>query len=164
MAEKTHVATNLEDRTMVVERTFDAPREIVFRAWSEADRLKEWWGPKGWTLPVCNIDFRPGGVWHYCMEGPGGEKSWGRAVYDEIVPPERIVYTDAFSDEQGGIAPGMPVMKIVIDFVDEGGKTKIVSRTEFDSREALESILQMGVVEGLTETWDRLEEYLAKSQ
>jgi uncharacterized protein YndB with AHSA1/START domain len=163
MAEKTQVTTNLDERTLLVERVYDAPRDLVFKAWTEPERLKQWFGPKGWTLPVCKIDFRPGGTWHYCMEGPGGEKSWGLGTYNEIVVPERIVYTDAFSDEQGNIADGMPVMAISVEFIDEGGKTRIVSRTNFGTREELESLVQMGMLEGLNETWDRLEVYLASA-
>jgi uncharacterized protein YndB with AHSA1/START domain len=146
-----------------MERVFNAPRDLVFRAWSDPEILKEWWGPKGWTLPVCKVDFRPGGVWHYCMEGPGGEKSWGKGIYSEIVPPEKIVYTDVFSDEDGNTAPGMPQMKISIDFVAEGGKTRVVSRTDFASKDELDSLVKMGMLEGAGETWDRLDEYLSRA-
>jgi len=110
MIDRTDVNADLEALTLKVERVFAAPRDLVFKAWSEVDRLAQWWGPTGWTLPVCTVDFRPGGVWHYCMQGPGGEQSWGKAVYSEIVPGHRIVYTDSFSDEAGNSVPGMPVM------------------------------------------------------
>jgi uncharacterized protein YndB with AHSA1/START domain len=89
------------DREFVMERTFDAPRKLVFEAFSDCKHLTHWWGPKDWTLPVCKIDFRPGGVWHYCMRGPEGDESWGKAIYREIVEPERIVYLDTFADEAG---------------------------------------------------------------
>jgi len=163
MPEKTTVTTNLDEKALLIERVFDAPRELVFKAWSDPERLAQWWGPKGWTLPVCTVDFQAGGVWHYCIQGPDGEQSWGKAVYSEIVPPERIVYTDGFSDEAGNLAPGMPVIKISVEFIAEGGKTRIVSRAETASKEELESLLQMGMVEGLKQTLDRLEEYLAKA-
>ena len=163
MPGKMTITPDLDAKLLFVERLFDAPRELVFKAWSEAERLSQWWGPRGWTVPYCKVDFRPGGVWHYCMEGPGGMQSWGKAVYNEIVVPERIVYTDTFSDEAGNQAPGMPVMVITVEFIDEGGKTRVVSRGEFASREDLESLIQMGLIQGLTETWDRLEEYLAQA-
>jgi uncharacterized protein YndB with AHSA1/START domain len=88
-------------------------------------------------------------------------ESWGRAVYREIVPPERIVYVDSFSDAQGNAVPGAPEMVITLEFGDLAGKTRLTSRTKFASRKDMESILGMGVVAGATETWDRLEEYLA---
>src|SRR5687768_16632849 len=102
------------ENVLIAERTFDAPRELVFDVWSDPKHIAQWWGPKGWTLPVCKMDFRPGGVWHYCMRGPEGEESWGKAVYQEIVKPERIVYIDAFADAQGNAVEGMPEMLITV--------------------------------------------------
>jgi uncharacterized protein YndB with AHSA1/START domain len=149
------------EREFVVERVFDAPRELVWKAWTEPEHLAQWWGPKGWTLPVCKMDFRPGGVWHYCMRGPAGEESWGKATYREIVEPERIVYLDTFADETGNPVEGMPEMLITMTFEEHNGKTRLKARTQFASAADLESVLAMGMVEGLTETWDRLEAYLA---
>jgi uncharacterized protein YndB with AHSA1/START domain len=151
------------DREFVVERIFAAPRELVFQAFSACEHLAEWWGPAGWTLPVCQIDFRPGGVWFYCMAGPGGEQSCGRAVYQEIVEPERIVYTDAFADAQGNVQTELPEMLITLTFAEHDGKTRLTTRTLFASAEDLKTTLDMGMVEGLNETWDRLERYLARA-
>ena len=162
-ASKTQVNSNLEERSLTMERVFDAPRELVFRAYTEPEILKHWWGPQGWTLPVCNVDLREGGRWHYCMKGPGGEESWGLATYQEISPPERIVYRDAFSDAEGNVNADLPEMIITVEFIDEGGKTRLRSRTLFDTQEALQSVLDMGVIEGMTETLDRLEDYLARA-
>ncbi|MEW5961165.1 MAG: SRPBCC domain-containing protein [Chloroflexota bacterium] len=146
-----------------MERVFDAPRELVWQAWTKPEHLAHWWGPKGWTLPVCQIDFRPGGVWHYCMRGPAGEESWGKAVYREIVEPERIVFLDAFADAAGNSVEGMPEMLIMVIFAEHNGQTKLTSRAQFASAADLESVLAMGMAEGLTETWDRLEAYLAQA-
>ncbi|OXS62627.1 ATPase [Cohnella sp. CIP 111063] len=152
------------EKVLVLERVFDAPRELVFAMFKEADHLKHWWGPKGWELPVCNIDFRPGGVWHYCMkcadESQGeyyGMESWGKGVYKEIIEPEKIVYTDYFSDAEGNENPEMPATEVTMEFIDLGGKTKLVSSSEYVSAEALKSVTDMGMLEGITETWDRLE-------
>ena len=164
MTNPTDINTDLDQQTLSMERVFAAPRDLVFKAWTEAEHLTQWWGPTGWTVPFCQVDFRPGGVWHYCMQGPGGEQSWGKAVYGEIVPGSRIVYTDAFSDEAGNITPGMPVMTIAVDFLAEGERTRVVSNTKFASKEELESLLQMGMLEGASQTWDRLDEYLARIQ
>ncbi|AIQ15102.1 SRPBCC domain-containing protein [Paenibacillus durus] len=159
--------TRVEGQELVLERVFDAPRELVFKAFSEAEHLKHWWGPRGWTLPVCTIDFRPGGIWHYCMkcvdEKQGdfyGMESWGKAVYQDIVEPEKIVYTDYFSDAEGNITEGMPSSDITMEFIEQDGKTKIISRGRFESAEALKTVMDMGMEQGITETWDRLAEYL----
>jgi uncharacterized protein YndB with AHSA1/START domain len=154
------------DRVLVLERVFDAPRDLVFTMFKEPEHLKHWWGPKGWELPVCNIDFRPGGVWHYCMKCVDktteyfGMESWGKSVYNEIVEPEKIVYTDYFSDAEGNSNEEMPSTVATMEFIDLGGKTKIVSRSEYVSAEALKSVMDMGMLAGITETWDRLEERL----
>ncbi len=154
--------TRTAGQDLVVERVFDAPRELVWRAFTEPERLAKWFGPKGWTLPVCNLDFRTGGVWHYMMQGPNGEESWGRAVYREIVEPERIVYTDQFADAAGNVNENMPSMLITMNFVDLGGsKTRLESITIFGTEAELQATLAMGVVQGLTETWDKLADYLA---
>lgn len=151
-------------RVFSVERIFDAPRDLVWKMWSEADHLKQWWGPKGWTLPVCEVDFRPGGVWHYCMRSPEGQEGWGKAIYREILAPERLVYTDAFSDAEGNVAEGMPEMEIVVTFTEVDGKTKMNSQTLFASAEDLQAVLNMGMEQGFDETLGRLEDYLAQQK
>src|SRR4051794_25044239 len=88
-------------REFVVTRVFDAPRDLVFKAWTEPERLKHWWGPKGFTLFACEIDPRPGGDFHYGMRSPDGRAMWGKWVFREVVPPERLVFLASFSDEQG---------------------------------------------------------------
>ena len=150
-------------REFVMERIFDAPREHVFKVWSDPKHVAQWWGPAGWTLPVCEMDFRPGGVWLYCMRGPEGEESWGRAVYQEIVEPERIVYVDAFADAEGNPVADMPEILVTVEFIEHEGKTKLLSRAQFASAADLEATLAMGMAEGLRETWDRLEAYLAQA-
>ncbi len=149
------------DRELVMERVFNAPRELVWRAFTQAEHLTHWWGPAGWTLPVCTVNLRPGGEWLYCMRGPNGEESWGKAVYQEIKAPERLVYLDKFVDSAGNPLEGMPEMMITVTFEAVGNQTRIVSRTEFATAEQKESILAMGAVEGITQTFDRLDAYLA---
>lgn len=160
----TKVTKDLDKQVFIMERVFDAPLELAFKAFSDADLLAQWWGPKGWTLPVCNLDFRPGGVWHYCMRGPGGEESWGKAIYQEIVEPERIVYTDIFSNEEGTTVEGMPQTVVTVTFAEQDGKTKITSRTKFASAADLQAVLDMGLEEGATEVWDRLAEFLERQR
>ena len=160
------------DKVLVLERVFDAPRELVFDMFSECEHLKHWWGPKGWELPVCKIDFRPGGEWHYCMkcvdESQGdfyGMESWGKQVYHEIDRPETLSYTDYFSDAEGNENSELPSTDGTIEFIDLGdGRTKLVSRSEYVSPEALKSVMDMGMLQGITETWDRLDERLREVQ
>lgn len=154
-----------EGRALVVERLFNAPRELVFNAFKKPEHLAKWWGPKGWTLPVCSIDFRPGGVWHYCMRTTDGQmESWGKAIYSEIVEPEKIVYIDFFSDANGGRNEDLPTTQITMTFTEHGGATKIVSRAEYASEEALRTVLDMGLVHGLTESYERLADLLEQIQ
>jgi uncharacterized protein YndB with AHSA1/START domain len=90
---------------LVIEREFDASRERVWSAWTVPDLVKRWWGPKGFTVPFCRISLRVGGSYHYDMRSPEGKDYWGTGFYREIVPYERLVATDSFSDEKGNIVP-----------------------------------------------------------
>ncbi|QAS51320.1 SRPBCC domain-containing protein [Halobacillus litoralis] len=155
------------DQVLVLERNFDAPRDLVFKMFKEPEHLKHWWGPNGWELPVCHVDFRPGGTWHFCMkcmdQGQGeyyGMESWGKVVYKNIIEPEMITYTDYFSDADGNIDEAMPSSEITLEFIDMDGKTKLINRTEYESAVALNKVMDMGMLQGITETWNRLEEYL----
>lgn len=163
MSQKNDPITEAAEREFVMERIFDAPRPLVFQAFSACEHLVHWWGPKGWTLPVCQMEFRPGGVWLYCMRGPAGEDACGKATYREIVAPERIVYTDAFADAAGNVIEEMPEMVITLIFAEHGGKTRLINRVQFASVADKEATLAMGMVEGLTQTLDRLEAYLAQA-
>lgn len=171
MSESAMVSRVENDRVLVLERVFDAPRDLVFQMFKEPEHLKRWWGPRGWEVPVCTVDFRPGGVWHYCMkcvdQNQGeffGMESWGKGVYKEIVEPDKIVYTDFFADAEGNVNESMPSTEITLEFIDLGGKTKLVNRAEYVSAEALKSVMDMGMLQGITETWDRLEERLNEQQ
>lgn len=150
----------VEDRVLTLTRTFDAPRERVFAAFSQCQHLEHWWGPTGWTLPVCEMDFRPGGTWYYCMGGPDGETACGLMTYHEIVAPERIVATDGFADEKGNLLEEMPRMRNTLIFGEQDGQTTLTNQVQFASVADLEKVLDMGMMEGITETFDRLDAYL----
>ena len=154
------------DHEFTMTRVFAAPRELVWQAWTDCEHLQHWWGPKGWTLPVCKLDFREGGVWHYCMKGPapdGNEmESWGKATYQEIVEPERIAYLDAFSDEAGNVNEALPELMTILTFEEVDGGTRVTDVARFATAAELETVLAMGMEAGLTETWNRLEAYLAQ--
>lgn len=168
---KNQISSKVEDKTLTLERIFNAPRELVFHAFSEEKHLKHWWGPRGWGMPVCNVDFRIGGVWHYCMkcedENQGefyGMESWGKAIYSEIQVPEKIVYTDYFSDSEGNIEETMPSTNSTLTFIEVEGGTKVINTGEYATVEDLKQVLDMGMLQGITETWDRLGEHLESIQ
>ncbi len=159
--------SKVEGNVLILERVFNAPRELVFQAFSEAEHLKQWWGPRGWTVPVCHVDFRPGGVWHYCMKCEDknqgdfyGMESWGKGIYKNIVTGELIEYTDYFSDAEGNLNADMPSTEIVLEFIEVDGGTKLLNKATYASAESLQQVLDMGMEQGITETWDRLEEHL----
>jgi uncharacterized protein YndB with AHSA1/START domain len=149
------------DRELIVTRLFAAPRDLVFSAYSSCDHLRKWWGPRSWPMVECSMEFRPGGVWHYCLRGPNeGDEAWGRAVFEEIVAPERLSYTDAFSNADGNVNAALPETHSALEFEDVDGHTRVTMRAAYPTASALKQVLDMGMVEGLTETLDRLDEYL----
>jgi len=157
------MTTTVEERDIALERTFDAPRQQVFEAFTDPEKVVKWWGPNGWVTEVRKMEVKPGGMWHYCMHGPEGKESWGKAVYHEVHVPERLKYTDSFADAEGNTIKDMPETAVTIDFVDFEGKTRLVSRVEFASTADLENVLAMGLVQGIDETWDRLATYLSET-
>jgi uncharacterized protein YndB with AHSA1/START domain len=118
---------------LVITRVFDAPLKRVWQAWSEPEYLKKWWGPKEYSCPDCEIEFRVGGKYLYSMQGTDGKKIWITGNYKEIIPNQKIVFTDSFSDEKGNIVPsedygmqGIPLEMIVtVNLEEENGKTKM---------------------------------------
>jgi uncharacterized protein YndB with AHSA1/START domain len=130
----TEPALQTADRDFVITRTFDAPRDLVFKAWTEPERMKQWWGPCGFTSTTCNLDLRPGGSMHYCLRSPEGREMWGRFAFREITTPERLVYVGSFSDAQGGLtrhpmSPTWPLELLsTITLEEQDGKTKLTIR------------------------------------
>lgn len=156
--------TATSEREFVLSRTFNAPRDLVWQAWSSAEHLKQWWGPTGWTLPVCRIDFRVGGTWVYCMKGPEDMEAWGKAYYRELVRPEKIVYMDTFIDADEKQIEGTPEILITVEFAEVDGKTTLTSRAVFPSADDLKTTIEMGMEQGMNETWNRLATLLADLQ
>ncbi|AFZ67699.1 SRPBCC domain-containing protein [Deinococcus peraridilitoris] len=154
-------------KELILERVFRAPRELVFDAFSKAEHLSKWWAPRGWEISHCTVDFHPGGRWHYCMkcvDGSQGDfygmESWGLGVYQEIDAPARIVYTDYFSDAEANINEALPPTRSTLTFETVEGGTKVVNRALYNSEEALKTVMDMGMLQGITETWDHLARYL----
>jgi uncharacterized protein YndB with AHSA1/START domain len=156
------------ERGSFVERVFDAPRGLVFEAWTDPERLKRWWGPRGFTTPFCEIDLRPGGVFLFCMRSPEGRDFWGRGVYREVVVPERLVFVLSFANAEGevvpathyGLSPDWPLERLMtVTFEELPGATRV---TVWDEGLPVDADRD-GVREGWTQSLDRLAEYLAKA-
>src|SRR5882724_4648464 len=129
--------TAYEGNELVITQIFDAPRSLVWRAWTEPEHLMRWWGPQDYTAPAARIDLRVGGKYVYCMRSPEGQDYWSTGVYKEIIPQEKLVCTDSFADEDGNPVPasyyGMTgewpaELQVTVTFEDYNGKTKLTLR------------------------------------
>jgi uncharacterized protein YndB with AHSA1/START domain len=157
----------------VITRAFDAPRELVWTAFTEPERMRHWWGPKGFTVIAAKMDLRPGGIYHYGMRAPDGSTMWGKFVYREIVRPERIVLVNSFSDEAGNItrhplSPTWPLQMLsTFLFAEQGGRTRLTIRWSpldaDDTERATFAGAHSSMQQGWTGTLDRLADYLAKA-
>ena len=148
--------TTPSDREIVLTRVFDAPRSLVFDALTKPELLKRWFGPRGWSLVVCEIDLRVGGRWRFRLRGPDGREMGMSGVYREIVPPERDVHTEIFDDYPDG---GAALVTGVL--VEEGGRTTLTSTVLSPSKEVRDAVLKSSMEHGAAETYDKLAEYLA---
>ena len=118
--------TTAGDREIVMTRVFDAPRRLVFDAFSKPELLKRWFGPRGWSLEVCEVDLRVGGGFRFVLRGPEGKQMGMRGVYREIVPPERSVHMESFDDYPGE-------SQVTADFVEKDGKTTLTATVQYPS-------------------------------
>ncbi len=158
----------------VISRVFDAPRNLVWQAFTEPERMRQWWGPKGFSVIVSKMDLRPGGTYLYGMKAPDGSDIWGKFVFREIVPQERIVFINSFSDEAGGtmrhpMHSSWPLeMLSTFTFEEQpGGKTKVTIRwVPHDATAEERKTFDEGhgsMQQGWTGTLDQLVNYLAKA-
>lgn len=145
-------ASETPAREIVLTRLVDAPRGLVFAAWSKPENLVRWWGPRGFTLPECEIEFRPGGRLRFVMRGPDGKDYPFRGAYLEIVEPERIVFQGIIHNE-----PGHQVWTTVT-FAEENGQTSITVQQTY----SFQSDATRGAPEGWKQTLDRLADFVAK--
>ncbi len=147
-----------EEQVLVLTRVFDAPRELVFKAWTDPKRVAQWWGPHGFTNPVCELDVRPGGAILIHMRGPDGTVYPMTGVYQEVVPPERLVFTIAVLD-----ANGNPMFEVLttVTFAEQSGKTKQILRARVIKRTAQAAPYLAGMEAGWTQMLDRLTAYVA---
>jgi uncharacterized protein YndB with AHSA1/START domain len=154
MSEETLSLSLPSDREIVMTRVFNAPRHLVFEAHTKPEHFRSWWGPSGYTLPVCDMDFRPGGKWRFVSRSAEGQEDAFRGEFREIVPPERIVWTFEWEGLPGHIS----VETLVFEEV-EAGKTRLVATSVFDSKEDRDGMVESGMEAGASETWDRLAAY-----
>jgi uncharacterized protein YndB with AHSA1/START domain len=161
-----HVGQN--DDALVITRIIDAPRKLVFEAWTDPAHLVHWWAPNGCTTPFCKVDLRVGGKIHFCMRMPDGLEIWGLGIYTEIIKPERIVYTDTFADAEGnvvtpahyGMSSGHPAeTEVRVSFAEHDGKTNLTLRhavpASFAEREEMQ--------QGWSQMLDRLSKELVNA-
>ncbi|MEX2110309.1 MAG: SRPBCC family protein [Gemmatimonadaceae bacterium] len=151
--------TTPSDREIAMIRVFDAPRSMVFDAWTKPELLKQWLVRSGWTFPVCEIDLRVGGKYRWVWRSPAGKDMGMGGVYREIVRPERIVATEKFDDPwyEGEAVDTMT-------FVEKGGKTTLTTTVLYASREVRDSVLKSPMEKGIAENYDNLDKVLASTR
>ena len=145
--------TTPSDREIVITRVVDAPRGLVFDAMTNPEHVPHWFGLRSFTLPVCEIDLRPGGAWRYVMRSADGTDMGMSGVYQEVLPPDRLVSTESFDDY-----PGESLNTVVL--TEKDGKTTITVTVLYESKEIRDAVVASGIQDGAAETYDRLAEYL----
>ena len=148
--------TTPTEREVVMTRVFDAPRRLVFDALTKPELFKRWFGPRGWSLAVCEIDLKVGGGWRSVLRGPDGKDMGMRGVYQEIVPPERLVSTESFDDY-----PGESLNTLVL--VEDRGRTTLTITVLYQSQEIRDAVIKSGMEHGAAEYYDKLAELLASA-
>jgi uncharacterized protein YndB with AHSA1/START domain len=153
-------AARAADRALVITRVFDAPRSLVFKAWTDPKDVAQWWGPYGFTNPVCELDARPGGAIRIHMRGPDGTLYPMTGVYREIVEPERLVFTSAALDGEG-----RPLFEVLntVTFAEQGGETTLSTQARVVKSTAEAAPYLQGMEAGWTQTLERLAGYLGKA-
>jgi len=158
-------------KPFTISRTVNAPREVVWKAYTERERLMQWFGPKGFVTSHATLDLRQGGIYHYCLRSPDGHEMWGKWIFREIVGPEKLVVLVAFSDAHGGItrhpmSPTWPLQTLsTTTLAEQGDKTVItVEWSAYDATEEEQKAFDAGhesMTMGFTGTFDQLDAYLA---
>jgi uncharacterized protein YndB with AHSA1/START domain len=169
------VAENPKVAPFVISRIFDAPRELVYKAFTDPEHMKHWWGPKGVKIVSPKMDLRPGGVFHYGMQTPDGSTMWGRFVYREILAPERIVFVNSFSDADGGVTrhpmsldwPMEMLSVFTFEELDDGRTKLAVTFTPLNASDEEIAVFDNNhpsMTQGFSGSFEKLEAYLATIQ
>ncbi len=150
------VENNIADREIVTSRLFDAPRELVFAAWTDPKRITHWWGPRGFSTTTHEMSMTPGGVWRFTMHGPDGHDYKNKIIFSEVVKPERLVYRHAGEEEHEDVR-----FHVMVTFEVQGDKTLLTMRSLFaTAEERNEVVTKYGALEGAKQTLERLAEHL----
>lgn len=145
---------------LIIERSFNAPLDLVWRAWTEAELLDQWWAPTPWKSVTKSMDFKEGGKRLYAMVGPEGEEHWCITTYNIISRHDHFTGDDAFTDKEGNINKDFPVAQFKNQFEKVSDNTKVVITTEYASEAHLKQIIEMGMKEGLTMAFENLDNVL----
>jgi uncharacterized protein YndB with AHSA1/START domain len=149
--------TTPTDREIVLTRVFDAARHMIWDAFTKPELLKRWFGPRGWSLVVCEVDLRVGGGFRFVLRGPDGREMGIRGVYREIVRPERSVHMESYDDFPGE-------SQVTAVFVEQGGQTTLTATVLYPSKEVRDIVIQTGMEHGAAESYDKLAELLAEGK
>lgn len=162
------VTKDLENKKLIVEFTANGSKDAVWNAYADKDLFEKWWGPEGWDTTTKEFNFTSGGIVHYgmkCVDENQGDwfdqTSWGVMDIIEVNPTDSFTYMDYFSDEEGTLNKEMPALKITNEFIEEDGKTKIISTSFADSSEQIEELINMGMIEGFTSQLSKLDALFA---
>jgi len=165
--DKTKVTKDFDNNTLIIERTFNASRQRMWNAYADPELFAKWWGPEGWETTVKECSFTPGGKNHYamkCVDENQGEwfnqESWGMMIFETVDEPNSFSYKDYFSDANGTLNHDMPAMTITMSFAESDGKTTMTCSGVVESKEQLEQLINMGMIEGLTSSLDKLEAFV----
>jgi uncharacterized protein YndB with AHSA1/START domain len=150
-----------EKNTITIKKEFAANRQLIWDCHTKSEYLDKWFSPKPLTTKTKVMDFREGGYWHYAMIDPGGAEYWARLDYLKIQPIDSYTALDAFSDENGTLNPALPRANWDVRFESRGDNSLVQTVVTYDSLEALEVVVQMGIKEGMISTLEKLDEYLA---
>ena len=161
---KTNVAKDFQEKSIVVSREFNAPLADVWRAFTESDLLDKWWGPSPWHVETKSQEFKPGGSWLYAMVGPEGQKHWARMDYIAITHHKGFEIKDSFCDENGAINQELPVSTGSNTFTETAGGTKVAFKMIYPTEAALQTIVYMGFETGISMCFDQLEELFKKEE
>jgi uncharacterized protein YndB with AHSA1/START domain len=160
VASSNPATSDTTDRQIVVSRLFDAPREVVFKAWTSVEHLSNWFGPNGWSTTTESFDFRPGGAWKFTMDGPDDLHFANYIEFQEIDPPARLTYRHG-----SGTEDDVEGMQTTVAFEDQGGKTLLTMTAVFVTKEARDLVVeQYGAIEGGKQTLEKLAAYVAQLQ
>jgi uncharacterized protein YndB with AHSA1/START domain len=156
---RTFIVTTPSDHEIRMTRLFDAPRHLVFEAMTKPEHVRRWWGclGDGYSVPVCEIDLRPGGRWRFVNRHPNGEAAF-HGEYREITPPSRLVFTEIFEDFPDTVSV------VTTEFADENGKTRMTATVQYPSKDVRDMVMATGMATGAGISYDRLEDLVAELQ